>query len=49
MEEAVRAAYEHTKQGGTVLLSNASPSFNLFKDYKDKSAQYRGWIERLGN
>ncbi len=48
MEEAVRAAYAHTPSGGTVLLSNASPSFNLFKDYKDKSAQYRKWIKKLG-
>jgi UDP-N-acetylmuramoylalanine--D-glutamate ligase len=44
MEEAVRAAYANTPEGGVVLLSNASPSFNLFKDYKDKSAQYRKWI-----
>ncbi len=48
MEEAVRAAFAETRAGGTVLLSNASPSFNLFKDYKDKSAQYRKWIEELG-
>ncbi|MGH7175074.1 MAG: Mur ligase family protein [Minisyncoccia bacterium] len=49
MEEAVRAAYAHTPEGGVVLLSNASPSFNLFKDYKDKSAQYRKWIVELAN
>ena len=48
MEEAIRAAYAHTPKGGIVLLSNASPSFNLFKDYKDKSAQYRRWITELG-
>jgi UDP-N-acetylmuramoylalanine--D-glutamate ligase len=45
MIDAVKAAYEHTPKGGTVLLSNASPSFNLFKDYKDKSAQYRKWVQ----
>ncbi len=49
MEEAVKAAYAHTPVGGTVLLSNASPSFNLFKDYKDKSAQYRKWIQSFGS
>lgn len=48
MEEAVKHAYKETPKGGTVLLSNASPSFNLFKDYKDKSAQYRKWIVELG-
>jgi UDP-N-acetylmuramoylalanine--D-glutamate ligase len=47
MEEAVKAAYAHTPQGGTVLLSNASPSFNMFNDYKDKSAQYRSCIKTL--
>lgn len=44
MQEAVTSAYRYTPNGGVVLLSNASPSFNLFKDYKDKSAQYRHWI-----
>lgn len=46
MEEAVREAFRRTPKGGIVLLSNASPSFNLFKDYKDKSAQYREAIKR---
>jgi len=49
MEEAVKVAFQNTPQGGTVLLSNASPSFNLFKDYKDKSAQYREWIQKLAS
>jgi UDP-N-acetylmuramoyl-L-alanine---L-glutamate ligase len=48
MESAVRAAYLNTPKDGTVLLSNASPSFNIFRDYRDKSAQYRRWIEELG-
>lgn len=47
MREAVEAAYASTPEGGTVLLSNASPSFNLFKDYRDKSAQYRENIRML--
>lgn len=47
MKEAVAAAYANTPKGGVVLLSNASPSFNLFKDYKDKSAQYREQIKAL--
>lgn len=45
MEEAVRLAYQHAKRA--VLLSNASPSYNMFKDYKDKSAQYRKWVQAL--
>lgn len=49
MEEAVRAAFAHTPAGGTVLLSTASPSYNLFVDYKDRSAQYRKWIKELSH
>ncbi|HEY4506413.1 MAG TPA: Mur ligase family protein [Candidatus Paceibacterota bacterium] len=45
MEEAVGLAYANAKKA--VLLSNASPSYNMFKDYKDKSAQYRHWIKFL--
>lgn len=45
MEEAVREAYNFG--AGVCLLSNASSSFNLFKDYKDKSAQYRKYIEQF--
>ncbi len=47
MEEAVRAVFEHTAKGGVAILSTASPSYNLFKDYKDRSAQYRDWIKKL--
>jgi UDP-N-acetylmuramoylalanine--D-glutamate ligase len=47
MEEAVKAAFEVTPKNGTVLLSTASPSFNMFKDYKDRSVQYREWIKKL--
>ena len=46
MDEAVREAFTRTPKDGVVLLSNASPSFNLFKDYKDKSAKYRDAIKR---
>jgi UDP-N-acetylmuramoylalanine-D-glutamate ligase len=47
MEEAVRFAYEHAPHGGVVLLSPSSPSFGQFKNYEDKSAQFRHWIEQL--
>ena len=45
MEEAVQAAYVHTHKGKICLLSTASPSFNMFKNYQDRSEQYRHWIE----
>jgi UDP-N-acetylmuramoyl-L-alanine---L-glutamate ligase len=49
MEEAVRKCYELLPNGGAVLLSPASPSFGLFKDYEDKSKQYVDWIKKLGS
>jgi len=47
MEEAVKKAYDILPGGGIVLLSPASPSYDLFKNYEDKSAQYRQWIQKL--
>jgi UDP-N-acetylmuramoyl-L-alanine---L-glutamate ligase len=47
MEGAVRKCFELLPQGGTVLLSPASPSFGIFKDYEDKSKQYISWIKKL--
>lgn len=40
MKEAVNFAREHTKKGAVCLLSSASPSYNLFKDYEDKANQF---------
>jgi UDP-N-acetylmuramoylalanine--D-glutamate ligase len=45
MRQAVQLAYKHTK--GICLLSTASPSFNMFKNYKDRSEQYLKWIKKL--
>ena len=47
MSEAVKLAYENTPKGGIVLLSPGAPSFTLFKDYRDESAQYRVAIKQL--
>jgi len=47
MNEAVQLAFSHTASGEIVLLSPAAPSFTLFKDYRDESAQYRSAIQKL--
>lgn len=45
MEEAVKFAYENTK--GVCLMATAAASFGLFKNYKDRSDQYKYWIEKV--
>lgn len=49
MEEAVRFARQHAPAGTAVLLSPASPSFGQFKNYEDKSAQFRDWIAQTAD
>ena len=44
MRAAVIFAREHTKKGAACLLSSASPSYNLFKDYEDKARQFAAAI-----
>lgn len=48
MEEAVKASYKFTTSRKVVLLSCASTSFNLFKDYADRGSQFKEWVVKLG-
>lgn len=47
MEEIVNAAKAHSKSGDIVLLSPASASFGLFKDYKDRGDQFNEAVQSL--
>ncbi len=44
MEEAVKIAFKVTESGKVVLLSPASTSFNMFKNYEDRGNQFKKYI-----
>jgi UDP-N-acetylmuramoyl-L-alanine---L-glutamate ligase len=46
MEEAVRIAYAVTDAGKTCLLSPASPSYGMFKNFEERGDVFRECIER---
>lgn len=46
-EEAVNLAYKYARPGDTVLLSPACASFDLFKSYEDRGAQFKEAVRSL--
>ena len=40
MEDAVRLAAEITAPGGTVLMSPACSSFDMFRDYEERAQKF---------
>ncbi|MEK9156113.1 MAG: UDP-N-acetylmuramoyl-L-alanine--D-glutamate ligase [Patescibacteria group bacterium] len=47
MEEAVRFAYQNTPTGGVCLLSTASPSYSVWKDFEEKGNEFQSWVKKL--
>lgn len=46
MEEAVKFAYKYTPHGKICLLSNASPSYSLWKNFEEKGDQFQFFVKK---
>ncbi|MFH1173315.1 MAG: UDP-N-acetylmuramoyl-L-alanine--D-glutamate ligase, partial [bacterium] len=46
MSDAVRFAYQNTPPGKICLLSTASPSYSLWRNFEDKGDQFQAWAKK---
>lgn len=48
MEDAIKFVYEHTPEGSICLLSCASPSFSLWKNFEEKGDLFAHFVKKYG-
>ncbi len=48
MKKAVEFAYKNTKKGQICLLSCASPSYSLWKNFEEKGEQFKFFVKKIG-
>ncbi len=44
MEDAVAFAYQNTSKGAVCLLSTASPSHSIWKNFEEKGDEFKKWV-----
>jgi len=48
MKKAVEFAFHYTEKGGVCLLSTASPSYSLWKNFEEQGEEYKKWVRYYG-
>lgn len=49
LEAAVEFAFQSSSPGSICLLSTASPSFSLWKNYEEKGEQFQYFVKKIGS